>query len=203
MIAVKRLGLTGGIAAGKSEVARLFVQRGIPVIDMDQLSRELLDTDKRLQNQVIESLGTSFLTEGKIDRLKLKNLVFSDPQKKKLLESLIHPKVREQFEVLAQKEGTRGHKLVLCEAALLIESGYGKTLDGLVVVLAPEELRKSRLKTRDQLSDELIERIFQSQVSDQERIQAANYIIQNDSKIQTLSHQVEALLALWKHEGLL
>ncbi len=203
MIAVKRLGLTGGIAAGKSEAARLFVQRGIPVIDMDQLSRELLDTDKRLQNQVIESLGTSFLTEGKIDRLKLKNLVFSDPQKKKLLESLIHPKVREQFEVLAQKEGTRGHKLVLCEAALLIESGYGKTLDGLVVVLAPEELRKSRLKTRDQLSDELIERIFQSQVSDQERIQAANYIIQNDSKIQTLSHQVEALLALWKHEGLL
>ena len=203
MIAVKRLGLTGGIAAGKSEAARLFVQRGIPVIDMDQLSRELLDTDKRLQNQVIESLGTSFLMEGKIDRLKLKNLVFSDPQKKKLLESLIHPKVREQFEALAQKEGTRGHKLVLCEAALLIESGYGKTLDGLVVVLAPEELRKSRLKTRDQLSDELIERIFQSQVSDQERIQAANYIIQNDSKIQTLSHQVEALLALWKQEGLL
>lgn len=203
MTPVKRLGLTGGIAAGKSKVAQLLRNKGIPVIDMDQLSRHILDTDKAVQDQVIQSMGPSILSEGKIDRFKLKELVFFDREKKQILESIIHPKVRKQFEELAQKAGTQGHQLVLCEAALLIESGFGKQLDGLVVVLAPDHLRKARLKARDHLSDKLIEEIFQSQVSEKERLEAANYVIQNDSNLQALTYQVDALLAVWKQKGLI
>jgi len=203
MSPVKRLGLTGGIAAGKSEVAQLFRAKGIPVIDMDLLSRQLLDSDKSLQNEVLSAMGHEIMTQGKIDRSKLRELVFSHPEKKKVLEALIHPKVRQEFERLAEKENAGGNSLVLCEAALLIESGYRNQLDGLVVVIAPEEVRRSRLKNRPGLTDALVDQIFNSQVKDGERLAAATYVINNDSHRDTLAPQVEALIAIWKQQGLI
>lgn len=198
-----KIGLTGGIASGKSRVADLLKKAGIPVIDMDAISKSLLDHDPELQKKVISAFGPHILTQGKIDRGKVRELVFADPKKKQLLESWIHPIVRSEFERLASTEHQKGHQLVVCEAALLIEGGYRKSLDQLVVVLAPEALRIKRLMDRDRISQELAQQMIGTQCSDEQRKELANHLILNDQDERTLVQQVENLLKIWKKDGLI
>lgn len=198
-----KIGLTGGIASGKSLVAKMFSARGVLVIDMDKLSRDLLENDPTLQNEVINLMGSNIMTQGKIDRLKLRKLIFSDPSKKTSLEGLIHPRVRKQFEQMAQQEAQKGKRLVICEAALLIEGGYFRSLDRLIVVLAPENLRKQRLFDRDKISPELVDKMIQAQVTDEERLKRATHIIYNDSTLEHLEKQVQDLISSWKKENLI
>lgn len=198
-----KIGLTGGVASGKSRVAHLFIQAGIPVIDMDKLSKTLLETDKDLQKAVIQEMGSEILTDHVIDRGKLRKLIFSNPIKKKALESLIHPRVRKEFERLAQIEKVQGKPLVICEAALLIEGGYKDTLDRLVVVLAPEKIRLKRLMERDHIDSHLAQHMLEAQVSDEERKKAASDIINNDGDEGHLVRQVHSLINSWKKQGLL
>lgn len=198
-----KVGLTGGIASGKSRVADLLKKRGIPVIDMDAISRSLLDRDSELQKKVISTFGPHVLTQGKIDRSKVRELVFADPNKKQLLESWIHPIVRSEFERLALTEHQKGHHLVVCEAALLIEGGYRKSLDQLVIVLAPEAVRMKRLMERDRISQELAQQMIRAQCSDEQRKELADHLILNDQDEQALIQQVENLLKIWKQDGLI
>lgn len=203
MKSIVKIGLTGGIAAGKSEVARILRENGVQIVDMDQLSKDLLSNDKELQKEVIEQMGTEILTAGSIDRAKLRAMVFSSPDKKKLLEHLIHPKVRKTFENLSEQAFHKGTKLIICEAALLIEGGYRKTLDRLVVVWAPETLRLQRLIQRDHISPELAKQMIGTQVSDEERLAAATYVIKNEQDLNSLKTQVLELISAWKKEHLL
>jgi len=203
MDSIVKIGLTGGIASGKSLVAKLLKHQGILVVDMDQLSRDLLDTSPTLQKEVIEWMGSGILTDGKIDRLKLRKLIFSDPNKKKQLESLIHPRVRSNFEEIAKAEHAKGRRLVVCEAALLLEGGYFKSLDRLIVVLCPEDVRKSRLLERDKISPELIDQMIRAQVGDEERLKHATYVLRNDSSPANLEKQVTELISSWRKENLI
>lgn len=198
-----KVGLTGGIASGKSRVAELLKKAGIPVVDMDALSKSVLDRDSELQKKVISNFGPQILTQGKIDRGKVRELVFSDPNKKKLLESWIHPLVRSEFERLAALEHQSGHRLVVCEAALLIEGGYRNSLDQLVIVLASEAVRMKRLVERDQISEELAKHMIQAQCSDEQRTKLADHLIINDQDERNLTQQVENLLKIWKKDGLI
>ena len=198
-----KVGLTGGIASGKSRVADLLKKAGIPVIDMDAISKSLLDRDPDLQKKVISTFGPQILTQGKIDRAKVRELVFADPDKKQLLENWIHPIVRSEFERLASTEHQKGHRLVVCEAALLIEGGYRKSLDQLVIVLAPEAVRMKRLMERDRISQELAQQMIQAQCSDEQRKKLADHLIINDQDERNLSQQVDNLLTIWKKDGLL
>lgn len=197
MSRITRVGLTGGIASGKSLVAKKLSELGIPVVDMDQLSKTLLESDPELQNQVKSLFGPSILTDGIIDRKKLRKAVFEDSHKKTQLEALIHPRVRKQFEELAEKAQAAGKKVIICEAALLIESGYGKTLDQLIIVLAPLEDRIQRLIARDGISKELALKMIQAQTSDEERRKRASYLIENDSTPEALFSKVETLVKEW------
>lgn len=203
MKSIVKIGLTGGIAAGKSEVARLLRESGIQIVDMDQLSKDLLTTDKELQKEVTQKMGPDILTDGSIDRAKLRAMVFSSLEKKKILEQLIHPRVRKTFEEISEQAFKEGKKLIICEAALLIEGGYRKTLDRLVVVWAPEGLRLQRLTQRDHISTELAKQMIATQVSDEERLAAATYIIKNDKDLAALKSQVLELISGWKKEHLL
>jgi dephospho-CoA kinase len=203
MSPIVKIGLTGGIGSGKSQAAKLFLKSGIPVVDMDKISRELVENDANLRKEIIQTMGNEILTGGEIDRLKLRTLIFSNPQKKTQLERLIHPRVRNQFDALALEEEGKGKRLIVCEAALLIEGGYKNTLDRLVVVMAPEALRKERLLNRDRIQPELAVQMIKNQTSDTERLACATYVIHNDSTLENLEDQVNNLINIWKKESLI
>jgi dephospho-CoA kinase len=203
MSRITRVGLTGGVASGKSVVAKWLSDLGVLVVDMDLLSKTLLDSDSHLQTQVIDLFGKSIITDDKIDRKKLRKAVFESPQKKAELEALIHPRVRKQFDELAQRAQDEGRKVIVCEAALLLESGYGSTLDQIIVVLAPLKARIERLMARDSISEDLALKMIQAQTTDDERRKRASYLIENDSTLQELRGKTEALLKEWRTKEML
>lgn len=197
------MGLTGGIASGKSEVGRILLTKGIPVIDMDKIGKVLLDSDPAIQSDILATFGEEATTDHKIDRNKLRGLIFSNPANRKKLESIMHPRIRKEFERRAQEEEGKGNKLIICEAALLIESGYRNSLDKLTVVLAPETTRMNRLLAREPVAPEMAQQMLQAQVTDQERLAVADYVIENKSNLGILAKRVEDLLQQWKSEGLI
>lgn len=197
-----KMGLTGGIASGKSEVGRLLSAKGIPVIDMDKVGKVLLDSDPELQGQVLAAFGEKAVSNQTIDRKKLRDLIFSDPQKRKILESIVHPRVRQEFENRAADEEAKGTRLIVCEAALLIESGYRHSLDKLTVVMAPEEVRMQRLLSREPITKEVAQQMFLAQTNDLERSKLADYLIENKTDKEALSKEVDLLLEKWKTDGL-
>lgn len=203
MTSFRKIGLTGGIGSGKSEAARLFSEHGIRVVDLDKVGRELTDSNPSIQKDILSLFGPEIITNGIIDRAKVRTLVFADPNKKKQLELIIQPKVRKAFEDLCESWRKAGNKLILCEAALLIESGYRQTLDELIVVMASPEIRLQRILKRDKISPELAQQMLNSQVTDSERIQAATYLLKNEKDLSELRSQVEALIQKWKQEGLI
>jgi dephospho-CoA kinase len=198
-----KMGLTGGIASGKSEVGRILLTKGIPVIDMDKVGKVLLDSDSAIQSDILAAFGAEAATDHKIDRNKLRGLIFSNLENRKKLESIMHPRIRKEFERRAQEEEAKGNKLIICEAALLIESGYRNSLDRLTVILAPETTRMTRLLARESVAPEMAQQMFQAQVTDRERLAVADYVIENNSDLGVLANKVEALLRQWKSEGLI
>ncbi|NBX92691.1 MAG: dephospho-CoA kinase [Proteobacteria bacterium] len=201
MSSLIKIGLTGGIGSGKSEVAQVFLGKGVDVINLDQVGRDLTDKDPQVHQAIVGLLGPQILTQGLIDRAKVRQLVFSDLKLKEKLEQIIHPKVKNTFEDLCHRAQTAGKKLVICEAALLIESGYQDFLDELIVVIAPSETRKERLVNRDKIPPQLAQQIIDAQAKDSERLKAATHIIQNSGSLAELRKQAEWHVSLWKAKG--
>lgn len=170
---------------------------------MDKVGKRLLESDLVLQKEVLAAFGDKAVTHGHLDRQKLRNLIFSNPENRQTLEKLVHPRVRKEFERLANEEEAKATKLIVCEAALLIESGYRNSLDKLTVVLAPEEIRLKRLLGRESVSMEMAQQILHAQVSDEERKKLANYLIENKADLKALEKKVDQLLDKWKTDGLL
>lgn len=169
-------GLTGGIASGKSQVARFFNEEGIPVIDADQISRELSLPGGAAHALIIKRFGTD-------DRAKLRHIVFGDVQARKDLEAVLHPLIvaesaRRMGQIAARHVGP-GKVRILYEAALLVETGRYQELNGLLVVDAPLAIRRDRLIRRDGVAPELADRILAAQASDAQRLAAATSVIKN------------------------
>ena len=173
-------GLTGGIAAGKSTVARILESMGLPIIDADQIARDISAPGGRAHEAILERFGTA-------DRAQLRQIVFSDSKARKDLEALLHPLI--QIESLARMETIKA-PVVIYEAALLVETGRDKELDGLLVVEAPKAERIRRLVERDQTSTELAEKMTAAQTADDERRARATWIIRNDQGLPELEAQV-------------
>lgn len=183
----KIIGLTGGIASGKSTVARIFEQIGIPVVDADQLSRDLSSEGGAAHRQIVDEFGTA-------DRKKLREMVFSNPEKRKKLESILHPLIQEEtqeaFERILKDQKP---PFIVYEAALLVETGRYQHFNGLIVVEAPHQLRLDRLQQRDGISLELAEKMIQSQLSDSERRKVATHTLQNDGSREALKKKIQDL----------
>ncbi len=179
-------GLTGGIASGKSTVAQIFREKGIPVIDADQISRELTQEGGAAHAAILQRFGTN-------DRSKLRDLVFADPQAKTDLEAILHPLIQAKStdEILRL---AHMHRLIVYEATLLVETGRSQELSGLITVEASHELQLARLSARNQFSPDLAESIINTQATSAERRQRANWVIENQSDLTTLKRQVEALI---------
>ena len=186
-----KIGLTGGIGSGKTTVANLFAEQGAPVIDADEISRFLVEPGQPALARIIKQFGARVLKKnGTLDRKRLKDIVFSCPEQKKLLESMIHPLVYQ--EMRKRIETLNSTYVILC-IPLLLETKMESFVDRVLVVDCPVETQFNRVKERDQLSEHIISLIILSQVSREKRISSANDIIENTGDASQLADKVKKL----------
>jgi len=175
-----KVGLTGGIGSGKTVVAGIFRQLGAPVYDADTEARLLTENNSEIKAELEKKFGSDiFLKSGSLDRSKLSSLVFSNPEKLNLLNSIIHPIVKQHFISWLQEQNS---PYIIKEAAILFESGSHRDLDRTIVVTAPEEIRIQRVMTRDNTTREKVKDIMKNQWSEEELIKRSDYIVTNDDQ---------------------
>jgi len=186
-----RIALTGGIASGKSTVADLFAEYGIPVIDTDVIARELVQPGMPALDEIRFAFGNDVVDEeGKLDRKSMRKVVFSDPERRKELESILHPRIRDG--VVAQSEATNGPYQIIA-VPLLVGSPIQQFMDRVLVVDCDEETQMRRLLARDAENEEQARRILASQASRQDRLAIADDVISNDDELTDTRSQVDAL----------
>ncbi len=188
---ILHIGLTGGIASGKSTVARLFGAHGVPIIDTDQIARDVVEPGQPPLERLVERFGTGILTpDGHLDRPKLREIVFSDPMARADLEALTHPAIGSAVEARSAAAGGPYQILVI---PLLVEKGLGARVERVLVVDCPEEMQIERLQARDGSTLEQARAILNAQTSRAARLKAAHDVILNESDIAALEEQVSAL----------
>lgn len=192
---LKLIGLTGGIACGKSTVSGMMRELGLPVIDADQIARDVVRPGEPAYRAIVEEFGRDILNDdATIDREKLGALVFADEEKRKKLEALTHPPVfRAIAEEVRRLARERRAKAIVIDAALLFESGLSDSMDETVVVSVPEEIQRARLMERDGLSLEDARRRIASQMPTAQKEELAKYILDNSGDRDT----TRATVALW------
>lgn len=186
---ILRVGLTGGIASGKSTVARLFSALGVPIIDADVLSREVTAPGSPLLRHVAERFGEAFIgADGSLDRRALRRVVFADPQARADLEALTHPAI---FQAMEQRSATAGGPYQILVLPLLVEKSHAALAHRVLVVDCDESLQIRRLQARDGSTLEEARAILAAQAPRAARLQAADEVITNDGDLQSLRIQVE------------
>jgi len=175
------VGLTGGIATGKSTVSAMFAHLGARVVDADLLAREVVTPGQPAHAQIVKEFGPDVLQQdGVLDRKRLGALVFADAQKRKRLEEITHPAIRvRQQRILSVYEEEAFEGIVIWDAALLIESGGAKGMDRVVVVIADPAAELRRLVERDGFSEEEARGRMASQMPLAEKVKAADYVVDN------------------------
>lgn len=192
------IGLTGGIASGKSTVASFFKMHQVEVIDADVIARLVVQKGQPALLEISDYFGENILIEGELNRIKLRQIIFADETKKNWLNNLLHPIIRE--EMLAQLRRAKGDYVML-EAPLLFENNLDAYCDYVVVVDIDETLQIQRATARDNNSITQIKAIIASQISRQKRLKKAHFVIKNsdvslqalESSVITLDKQLRAL----------
>jgi dephospho-CoA kinase len=188
-------GLTGGIASGKSTVADIVRKAGVPVLDADKLGHQVLEKDGEAYGPVVEIFGSDILSaDGAIDRQKLGKKVFDDTAARKKLEALTHPAIARLAKRGIALIEERGIELAFYEAALLVETGIYKGLEGLVVVTCSVENQLKRVTARDGFSKEAASARIASQFPLEEKLAVADYIIFNDGDFDTVHGKTMGVL---------
>ncbi len=179
-------GLTGGIASGKSTAAEIFKAAGIPVIDADQISRELSQAGGAAHDAIVARFGTA-------DRTRLRAIVFSDPQAKADLEAILHPLIQaKSTDEILRLSPT--HPRVIYEATLLVETGRFRDFTGLITVESNPKDQITRLLARTPMSEEMAQSIIKSQATPEQRREWANEVIENNSDLESLKNQIQHLI---------
>jgi dephospho-CoA kinase len=188
-----RVGLTGGIASGKSTVARLFAALGVPVVDADDIAREVVAPGQPLLARIAERFGAEILSrDGSLDRAAMREKVFADPHALAQLEALTHPVIRAEIE--RRSSGVSGPYL-LHAIPLLVEKNLAGTVDRVLVVDCEEALQIRRLQARDGTTLAQAHAILRAQVSRAARLQAADDVILNTEDLHQVRDQVALLHA--------
>jgi dephospho-CoA kinase len=195
------IGLTGGIATGKSTVSRLLTERGAALVDLDRIAREVVEPGQAPLRQIVQRFGQAVLNEdGTLNRSKLGAIVFSNEAERKALEAITHPAIRasmrEQMEAL-QRE--RPDRLVVVDVPLLYESGLQPFFERVMVVYAPRAVQLERLMKRNALSEEEAMQRINAQMDIEEKRRLADIVIDNGS---SLEHTVEQVDRFWRDMGL-
>jgi dephospho-CoA kinase len=185
------IGLTGGIGTGKSTVCKLFAERGVAVIDADAVAKELVALDQPALQAIVQEFGKGIIdAKGRLRRDRLRSIVFSDPERRKRLEKLLHPLILEEMLSRANRAG--GPYCILC-IPLLVETDQSSAVDRVLVVDAPQALQIQRVMERDHLTIDEIKAIMHAQASREDRLEAADDVIMNASDMTKLAEQVNAL----------
>ncbi len=187
------IGLTGGIGSGKSTVARHFETLGVPVIDADDIGRQLVEPGQPTLATIIKHFGSNMLDDkGRLNRARLREQVFRHPKQRRDLEAILHPRIRAEIQRrIANLSPVCGYCLI--SVPLLIESGWQDLVQRVLVVDAPRETQIRRTTARDGITRRQAEAIITSQVERDTRLQAADDVIHNDGDLAALQAQVEAL----------
>ena len=174
-----RVGLTGGIGSGKSTVARILETLGIPVYYADDTAKTIMNTDAGLRQQIIQHFGEASYAEGQLQRKYLADIVFNEPEKLALLNSLIHPVTIRHSEQWFRRQSA---PYAVREAALLFESGASENLEFIIGVYAPKQLRMQRVIKRDGLTTEEIQKRMNRQINEEMKMKLCDAVIRNDEQ---------------------
>jgi dephospho-CoA kinase len=191
---IKLVGLTGGIGSGKTTVAQMIREHGIPVIDADAVARQVVEPGLPAHSEIAAAWPEVIAADGRIDRKKLGAIVFSDASSRTRLEAITHLRIREQVAAQAAALETARHPLAFVEAALLVESGFYKQLDELVVVSSSEETQILRVMVRDVCSRDAALARIRAQRPLTDKLRVADYIIDNGGDIEATRAQLKHIL---------
>lgn len=190
-----RVGLTGGIACGKSTVSGMFKKQGAVIVDADLIAREVVSPGEEAWRGIVERFGQDILLDNQeINRPKLGAIVFADEQSRLDLNGIVHPAVRQRMNEQAAKAEEEGAPLVILDIPLLFESGLQYLVEKVVVVYCPMELQVERLMKRNQYSREEAMQRIQSQWPIEKKREQADYVIDNSSDLAETEKQVESLV---------
>ena len=180
------VGLTGGVASGKTAVSRILKEEGAYIINADQIARELVRPHTPAWSELIRAFGQEILQEdGSIQRKKLADKVFADPKQRKLLNQILHPRIKEEMDRRAKEIGGKDPEaIVVIDAPLIIELGDHREMDKLIVVTSTQPQQIGRLKDRDGTNPEEALRIVSSQMPLTEKLKFADYIIRNEGSLE-------------------
>jgi dephospho-CoA kinase len=186
-----RVGLTGGIAAGKSTVGRMFAELGCHLIDSDTIVHQLYEPGQAAHTAVVDAFGKPVLSpDGTIDRKVLGEIVFNDPEALAKLNSLLHPAViRRQQEWLDEMEAGDPSGIGIVDATLMLETGSYKNYDKVIVVVCPVEEQKRRLRGRPALTEEQIDARLRSQMPAEEKVKLADFVIDTSKDLANTRRQ--------------
>lgn len=185
------LGLTGGIGSGKSAVAEAFGKLGVHWVDVDQVARWVVEPGEPALALIAERFGKSVLApDGSLDRAKMRELIFSEPEQRKWLEQLLHPLIRQQT---AEHLGRAESAYAIMVSPLLVESGQYRQVDRVLVVDVPEALQLQRAIRRDQSNETQIRAILNAQASREDRLRHADDVLVNDRDLDRLKQEVARL----------
>jgi dephospho-CoA kinase len=196
---VPRIALTGGIASGKTTVARLFAALGAQLIDTDQIARDIASPPSQVLDRIVARFGPGILlADGSLDRSRLRHIVFDDPQARRDLEAITHPAIHEEVERLS---GRSGGPYQLVAIPLLVETGTTGSYDRVLLVDASPETRRRRLMLRDGVDAAAADRMIAAQAKQEERRAAAHDIIENEGDVKQLAAQVQVLHGRYRALG--
>lgn len=196
------VGLTGGIASGKSTVARHFEARGLPIIDADLLAREVVAVGSEGLSAIVRAFGTEVLEpSGALDRKKLGAIVFSDPEARRTLNAITHPRIGELTRERAATLASEGHPLACYEAALLVENGLAEMFRPLVVVAVSPATQLERLVSRDSITrDEALARI-NAQLPLAAKIATADFVVENEGSREETRLRADGVLEALRRQS--
>ena len=185
------VGITGGIGAGKSFVCSIFERLGYPVFYSDKAANNIIDSDVEVKLQFEQLFGNDIFIGKKLDRTLLASIIFNDKEALEKINSIVHPKVRKAFDVWSEQQKSA---IVFNEAAILFETGAYKKFDSTILVTAPNDLKISRVRNRDRVSADEIQRRMDTQWTDEQKGKLANFILLNDEQT-PLIRQIEEVIS--------
>nr|HDM99812.1 dephospho-CoA kinase [Deltaproteobacteria bacterium] len=196
----KVIGLTGGIASGKSTAGRMLSGHNFPVIDTDMLAKEVTVPGEPALAELVKTFGKEILDDNKVlGRHRLLNIILDDASARKLVENIVHPYVFKRMDGMLQHLAASGKNIVIVEVPLLFEAGWQKLFDYIVAVLAPDSLCMERLIKRRKISRDMASKWIATQISQEVKAAKADYVIQNHAGLNELQIKVNRLSEVLKH----
>ena len=190
----KVIGLTGGIASGKSTVGRMLSEQNFPIIDTDKLAREVVETGKPALEELVKAFGREILrSNGTLDRRRMLEMILTGAGTRRLIENIIHPHVFKRMDQILQHLAASGNNIVIVEIPLLFEAGWQDLFDYVISVVAPEPICTKRLAERKKMSIDMASRWMATQISQEVKARKSDYVVHNNAGLDELQIKVNNL----------